>query len=162
MVDILMNTYGLQQELITEIENILSGMELKNAAGEKTKIKGYDQWLPKTTEYETDRSQFFPFFTVALQNGETSDDEDDLWHVGVIIYLAVFNDSLDNNGHHELLSMIQKITDRFLENRCLNYAYNAEPKMGWEILDEDTYPYYYGDVQMTFTVPKQGRSNEFA
>lgn len=158
---VVMNTYGLQQSLMKEIARLLGEMHLKNTEGNETEIHGYEQRLPKLTEDEEDPSQFFPYFIVQLMTGNTEDDYDP-WHVRVIIQLGIFDDDKEANGHRQLLSMIQKISDRFLEYPLLDNAFRAEQNMDWELLDEDTYPYYFAGLEMKFYVPKQGRSDDYA
>lgn len=155
-----MNTYGLQQSLMAEIPRILEGMELKDTKGNNAKIKGFEQQLPVLTEDEEEISQFFPYFIVQIVQGDVEDDND-WWHVETLIQLGTYDDDKERNGHEALLSMIQKITDRFLEYPLLDNAYRAEQKMHWEILDEETYPFYFGGIEMKFSVPKQGRSDDF-
>lgn len=161
-----MTAFDLQQSLLKEIANILAGVELKNSSGENAEITGYEQRLPKLTEDEEEASQFFPYFIVQLENGsldsEAEEDEYDAWSVSVIIQLGVFDDSKEGKGHRQLLTMIQKITDRFTEYPLLDNAFRARQKMDWELLDEDTYPFYFGGIEMHFLVPKQGRSDEYA
>ena len=95
-------------------------------------------------------------------DSEAEEDEYDAWSVSVIIQLGVFDDSKEGKGHRQLLTMIQKITDRFTEYPLLDNAFRARQKMDWELLDEDTYPFYFGGIEMHFLVPKQGRSDEYA
>lgn len=156
---------GLQQELIAEIATILDGIELKDTNGNPVKIRGFEQELPKLTEDEEEASQFFPYYIVQLHTGstigDTEDDEYDCWHVPVVVQFGIFDDDKEGHAHRAILTMIQKISDRFNSRPLLGHAYRAERKMDWEILDEDTYPFLFGALEMNFMVPKMERSDDY-
>ena len=57
------------------------------------------------------------------------------------------------------MTMIQRITDRFAKEPLLNRKYRAQEKMSFALQDDDTYPFYFGGVEMRFSVPKMGRSD---
>ncbi|MCU6685669.1 hypothetical protein OCV99_03695 [Dorea acetigenes] len=147
----------LQSDLVTEIEDILKDVITKNTAGETvTGIKGYEYRLPIIESDEEDESQFFPYFIVRTSEGRTEDD-DSPWLVTVDIILGICENDKDAPGHKNILVMIQRITDRFASEPLLNGKYRAEQNMEWAVQDEDTYPFYFGGVEIKFRVPKIGR-----
>lgn len=147
----------LLTDLTAEIENILKDVVTKNTAGESvTGVKGYEYRLPIIVSDEEDESQFFPYFIVRPSEGRTEDDNDP-WLVTVDIILGICENDRDAIGQKHLLVMIQRITDRFAEEPLLNKKYRADQKMEWAVQDEDTYPFYFGGVEIKFRIPKIGR-----
>lgn len=55
------------------------------------------------------------------------------------------------------MNMIQDVVDRFVAEPLLNKKFRAEQDIEWAIQDEDTYPFYFGGVAISFNVPKIGR-----
>lgn len=147
----------LLTDLTAEIENILKDVVTKNTAGESvTGVKGYEYRLPLVVSDEEDESQFFPYFIVRPSEGRTEDDNDP-WLVTVDIILGICENDKDAIGQKHLLVMIQRITDRFAAEPLLNRKYRADQKMEWAVPDEDTYPFYFGGVEIKFRIPKVGR-----
>lgn len=152
-----MTTLTLLDDLRGEIELLLKDVVTKNTAGESvTGVKGYEYRLPIIVSDEEDESQFFPYFIVKPLEGKTEDD-DDPWLVTVDILIGICENDKDVLGQKHLLVMIQRILDRFAEEPLLNKKYRAEQKMEWAVQDEDTYPFYFGGVEIKFRIPKIGR-----
>ena len=147
----------LYDDLIAEVEDILKDVVTKNTAGEDVVgVKGYKYRLPLITADDEDESQFFPYFIVRLSGGKTEDD-DSPWLVTADILLGVCENDKDVPGHEHIMVMIQRITDRFVAEPLLNKKFRAEQDIEWAVQDEDTYPFYFGGVEIKFIVPKIGR-----
>lgn len=147
----------LYDDLIAEVENILRDVVTKNTAGEDmVGVKGYKYRLPLITADDEDESQFFPYFIVRLSGGKTEDD-DSPWLDTADILLGVCENDKDIPGHEHIMVMIQRITDRFVAEPLLNKKFRAEQDVEWAVQDEDTYPFYFGGVEIKFRVPKIGR-----
>ena len=101
-----MTPWDLQKSLIAEIEELLAQMQLKNAAGEDVfGVKGYEQRLPEITDDEEDQSQFFPYFIVRIEEGNTPTD-DEPWLVGTTVLFGICDYDKETNGHRTILEMI--------------------------------------------------------
>lgn len=159
----------LQDALVSEVEDILSDVQSNNTDDEMVVgITGYAHRLPLTQSAEDDPAQFFPYFIVRIDNGKTADD-DDCWHVAVNILLGVYESDVSSMaeesapltivpaGHEQILIMIQRIVNRFVNDPGLVRMYRADQDIDWAVGDDDTYPFYFGAVGITFSVPKLGR-----
>ena len=136
-------------------------MKFKTADGEtKTGVTGYEQRLPQVTEDDEDTSKFFPYAIVRATGWNTKDDEDP-WHVTIQVYLGIYDDAAESHGHEGLINMIEKICNRFVHEPLLAHNYRAEQNIDAELQEDDTYPYYFGGIQFTFTAPKLARKIEF-
>ena len=157
-----MTFFELEDALIEDLESVLKDIVTKNADGnEVAGLTGYKNRLPVTQSFEGDSTKFFPYFIVRIDSGQTKDDED-WWHVAVDIIIAVHELELEGQGHKHILIAIQKIVDRFATDPQLHdshdpegvFRYRAEQKIDWALQEDDTYPFYYGAVALTFSVPK--------
>lgn len=142
---------NLQDELVAEVGVILKDMVSKTADDNKAVgFHGYAHELPILKSDEDDEEKVFPFYIVRIPEGTTQDD-DDHWHVTADIILVVHE--TEPGGHQHILTAIQRIADRFAAEPTFG-AFRADQDMKWQAGDEDTYPYYYGAVSITFSVPK--------
>ena len=151
-----------QRELMKEIETITSEITYQTAAGQKKNgVTAYMQQLPQVTEDEEDASQFFPYAIIRMVDGDTQDD-DDCWSVKTDILIGCYDEATDANGHIDVMETIQRICDRFAKKPLLAQRYMANQHIQWALQDEDTYPYYFGGVEISFFLPKIGREDDYA
>lgn len=143
-----------------ELQKILRDVYTKNTKGEDVGVSVYKNRLPVITEDEDDESKYFPYAIARISDADT--DEEQPWKQRVYVLLGVYDEDLMGEGYLHLLTMMERITDRYLTEPLLNHKYRAEPKMSTDIQDEDTYPYYFGAVEMTFNIPKVERRDDFS
>lgn len=149
----------LQNQLVDEITEILSQVTTTDPDGNSvTGIKGYRHSLPMDVQYDGDEEKVFPFFIVRLAEIKT-DGDDDCWHAKTIIELGVHEADYRGGSDH-ILVMTQRIADRFAAQPRMG---NFRAEQGIEcVFDEgDTYPYNYGALTVTFSVPKIDREDGY-
>ena len=146
--------------LADDIKHSLRDVYTKTISGKEAPVADYKNSLPIVTEDEDDESKFFPYAVVRLS--ESSTDEGKPWLQKVYILLGVYDDDIMGGGYMHILTMIERITNRFLEEPLLDHKYRAEAAMNTAIQDEDTYPYYFGAIEMSFNLPKIERRDEFS
>lgn len=147
---------NIQDDLIEEVENLLKDIQTTDTDGKTVVgVKGYAHRLPITQSDEDDPAQYFPYFIVRFDTGRTRDD-DDCWHVATDIVLGI-HDMATSNGHESILSMIQRIVDRFAWDPLFDKKYRADQDIQWAVGEYDTYPFFFGAIAITFSVPKIGR-----
>lgn len=160
----------LQRDLAEEIEQILANMRFKNPQGKMVPMKAYSQDLPKRQqairkgalmpeEEETDDP--YPFCIVKAESGGMFSGEQS---VSIMLILGVFNDDKQNQGQQELLNVIYKIAERFIENPNLKDMYDLDQKAGieWTLDDEDRYPYFFGGMTMKWDTFFVERKDDYA
>ena len=152
----------LQAELLQEVKKVLKDLRMKNTAGEFVDgINGYEQGLPLVVEDDEDESKFFPYYIIKLDEGETPTAEEP-WKVHVFIILGIYEDSKENIGHKEIMNAVERIQQRFEKEPLLNGKYRADPEMSWALQDEQTYPFYFGALELYFWIPKIGREDRYS
>lgn len=157
----LMIASDLQDALVSEIADLLSETTSTNTLGEiVTGVTGYEQFLPVLRNDDDTPDMFFPYFIVRLDNGKTADDND-LWNVRTDILIGIHDEGNENDGHKIVLNCINRIINRFSQEATLGIpgrkAFRCQSEMEWALQDEDTWPYFFGGVSLTFSVPKPTR-----
>ncbi|RDY30293.1 hypothetical protein [Lachnotalea glycerini] len=148
-----MTPYILQEELAQEIELICAHQEFTDVNGKKAKLKAFKQFLPFHADDE--EVEPYPHAIVRLDNGKTSKSIEEN-KVNVILLFGVCDKSYEAKGYKSILNIIYDIHERFVKNPVLNNKFIADDEIIWSLQDneiEETYPYFFGGMTMTFTIP---------
>ena len=151
----------LQHALVAELTEVLKDIHSESAEGDRnTGFAGYEQFLPVLQNDDDDPDQFFPYFIVRLDNWKAVDEEDP-WTVTVDILLGVHDEGPNNQGHKILINAIDRILYRFTTEATLGIAgykaFRCLPEITASLQDEDTYPYFFGGIELKFLAPKPER-----
>lgn len=157
--------YFLQSALKDEIEKILAGMTFKRPnSEERIAMQVHEQALPipgsqetvqdnETIAYveeEAEEAVFkCPWCIVKVDKGKIDGPNANV-EVVTIIEFGVFDDDPENNGHKEIENLIWKIYERFAKNPILACQYECMNDFDFAHQDEDTFPYFFGAISMTF------------
>ena len=169
-----MNVFELQSDLAAELRNnILAHYNLYDSSGKKVAINVYEQDLPvpRSTssgeedeesdmldKYTDDEPQSDPYpYVIVRVGGGRCEDPDEAEKVSVMLIIGVFDNSGDRQGHKDVLNIISKIADRFYKYHILAKKYVFNYPLEWTLVDEDTHPYYFGGVSLTFERPTPRR-----
>lgn len=159
----------LQDDLVEELKKIFDGFRLKNPLGELSEINVFSQALPipapvappADAEQElieeglvdTDPVKVedpYPYAIVRVQEGKI-ETIDGAQSVAAFIILGVYDESLQNQGHKDVLNMIQKIYERFAKNAILAGKYELLHPIEWTLQEEESYPYFIGGMALNFS-----------
>lgn len=90
----------------------------------------------------------FPYIIVRLNSGELTTP--DAYHnVSVLLLVGIFDDNPDNQGHATVMDIIERIQMHYLQQPSLGDFQYMDP-INWVLQDEESYPYYYGAIQLHF------------
>lgn len=162
----------LQDDLVDELRKIFDGFRLKSPLGGLSEINVFPQALPipapvtppESAEQElleeglvdTDPAKVedpYPYAIVRIEDGKIEAIDGDQ-SVAVLIILGVYDESLENQGHKDVLNMIQKIYERFAKNAILAGKYECLHPIEWTLQDEESFPYFIGGMALKFgTLP---------
>lgn len=170
----------LQDDLCEELRKIFEGFQLKNPSGELSDINVFRQSLPipapSSPPDGEDPSYFeeglgitdpvkaedpYPYAIVRLTDGSIK-DIDGNQAVNVFIILGVYDDDLSNQGHKDILNMIQKIYERFAKNAILARKYECMHPISWTLQEEESFPYFIGGIALTFETLAIRREDPYA
>ena len=91
----------------------------------------------------------FPYAIVRLTDGKI-EQIDQNQTVTVLVIFGVYNKAYDNQGHKDILHMIQKVEERFGKNAVLANKYECVMPINWALQDEDSYPFFVGGLTLSF------------
>ena len=169
-----MTPFFLQEEIISELKNnifkdfVLCSIDKDGNRAEGKQLNVYSQRLPlrKTIVEEYTQEELenglindqridddFPYIIVALNEGSI-ENESSAQEVSVLLYIGVYDNAENVNGHKDIINIIEKIYERFAKNPVLAKRYVFKYPMTWALQDEkedvDTYPYFFGGIEMKF------------
>ena len=140
-----MTPQNLQDEIKEMLEEVSSEIDWKDIDGERTKLSVFKQNLPKR---DTDEDDPFPYCIIRLVSGNHNAIQDEENSIRVLLIFGLCDNGLENQGE-TMLNLINRIVLRLSENNVLKTFYQ-KGKIEWAIDDEDTYPYFFGGMDLSF------------
>lgn len=159
---------ALQKELKDLIQDEIIGDQilLGTKDGDAVTIKGYEQYLPvKTVDEGSTESDIdaalAPYFLLQIdhvENNGRNDPREVFWNV----YICVYDNSKDNQGHKDVLLLMEKIEEYFQKHRLLlGSLYIAEDSSIESALpDVDNWPYFFGGMSFSTQIVNEGVEDE--
>ena len=167
----------LQEDLVEELKKILQGFRLKNPYGESCEINIFSQNLPVPESLEqTDipieqlenglieditMKEPYPYIIVRIEDGEIK-DESSAQIVSVLLLIGIYDNAYEKQGYKDVLNIIQKIYERFAKMPVLNGKYTIQYPIVWTLQEEETYPFYFGGMNLDWEVAAVRRECEFS
>jgi len=158
-----MTPENLETDLATEIKKLFAGFLLKNSVGNYMPLNVWEDCTPlKTDVTDSDgQSVIDPYIVVRAVRGTTSDPGAHQ-NVTVDLIICVYDDETERQGMKDLHHIIRVISLRFQKEPLLAGAYSLLYPIDWMISDEDTYPFYFGGMELHFELPVITRENDLA
>lgn len=158
-----MTIYELQDDLVEELASVFRNITGKRPDGTVKAPTGYAQSLPIVQDDEEDEDSRFPYFIVRMTEGEGGQDQSAVRETATThILLGVYENNPDNQGHRTILNMIQRFRERFEKNPLLKDKYRMRPEIKWALQDEDTYPYYFGGIEVTWEIKQYQKEDRYS
>ncbi len=163
-----MTSFLLQDDLIEELKSIFKGFLLKKPLLDSqinpkiSELNIFSQNLP-LHEDDNEEDDPYPYIIVKIDSGNMKGDS--AHDVRVRLVIGIFDDNINRNGHKDILNVIQKIYERFSKDPVLAGKYvmkeNNENPFSWALQEDDTYPYYFGAIEMTWETRAIRRESKF-
>lgn len=173
----------LQKSLVDEMRTILQEMTFMkpNSGGKRVQMNVYRQNLPipsgnkkrtgETDDYKTidyidelieDPVFDCPWCVVKINNGNIP-GINEMQEAEVGICFGIFDDDPSNQGHQDILNLIQKTYQRFSVNPLLGGQYTCTGTFEWALQESetDTFPYFFGAIGTTFKFQGLRRENKY-
>lgn len=167
----------LQDELAEELKGILKGFLLKNPQGEKTNINIFKQLLPMPEPLDQEEiapellenglaeeqttPDPYPYIIVRAEDGKI-EDENSAQIVNITLLIGIFDTAYDKQGHKDILNIIARIYERFAKFPVLNGKYTVQYPIEWALQDEESYPFYFGGVNLAFEIAAVRREDPYS
>ena len=157
----------LQDDLAEELKTILKDVRLKDTSGELVPINIYLQQLPvqdvaalpdaitdemlEEGTYHNPETllQPFPYLIVRLESGGL-ESPTAYARASVTIIIGVTDSDYASQGHKDVLGVMQRICERFEKHPVLARSYECVPPIRWALSDEDTHPFFFGALSVSF------------
>lgn len=169
----------LQECLIADLREMLDGALYRNPNETSTDayipMQVYGQNLPipvnsgqelEETAIDYDAEMFAdpvyncPWTLVKLDSGKMP-GPNAKQSVVVALCFGVYNPEPKNDGHKDILNLIQEVYARFSNRPILAKSFRCLLDFEWSIQREDTFPYFFGAISMTFEMHGMRQENEF-
>lgn len=143
---------ALQDFLVGELKRLFYGQTFLNPEGEQSPLNVFAQSLPVKT-VQTPESKIFPHIRVILIDGEDADEESPNT-CRIALQVGVYDKGTDHQGHRDIAHITQVIYDHLMSNRVFDNQYRVEYPFRWNFYDEDTAPYFFGEIETNWIVGK--------
>jgi hypothetical protein len=149
-----MTPLTLQDLLVTKINVLFTGKQLLNEKGEKANFTVCSQYLPSIDPTVASRTNltYFPFIRVILDEGEDPDIENPN-KCYTRTEIGVYDPDTTYQGHRDLTNVIDRIYRHFMAKKFLD-VFELEYPFRWSLNPENTYPKFYGMIEMVWNLPK--------
>lgn len=171
-----MNARELQEAVRADLNELFADRFYKTPENKMAPIKAYCQQLPQFDAQELDG--FFPYAIVRLDKGGVESPRD-AYKVDVMIIIGIYDDGTQeytgeketpkpgqepsfvgsdgwdqrNFGYMAVMEAIELIQTHYEQEPALkNGAFYFDGPFNWALQDEDSYPYYFGVCELTFTL----------
>lgn len=163
-----MTPTNLQDDLVEELKRIFEPFAYKapcdiedepeetvrETAGQprykRVPLNVYPQSLP-VQESDEDADPV-PYLIVRLSGGSDPGGESSVNTVKLVIIIGIWDDDLSNQGHRDVLNIIQKIYERFSKDPCLNRRAAYTGDWNWALQEDGYFPYHFGACSMSFNI----------
>lgn len=137
-----------------ELEGLFADFPLTDESGAQVRLNVFIDSLP-IPEGE-DSPEPFPYLVIrAMEGGKDEPDAAEV--VKVIILIGIYDGSTENRGYVDVRNVIDRLRQRFERDPVLAGKYlrlhSASYPIRWTIPDEDTWPYFFGGVELSFALP---------
>lgn len=146
----------LQEAIMEELRKEFEHTELPTRNGERKPLNIYRQDVPIPSGSDDEdfdvEEQAIPYIIVRISDG-TFDERGEAMHVGITLIVCTFDGEKDRQGFQDVLSIITRIYRRFGAKPHIG-NFMCELPIEWALQTElDTYPFYFGAMQLTFSCP---------
>lgn len=145
-----MTELDLLDGLACEVKDALDGFQLRTAKDNLTPINVYTQNLP-LKEGKNDE-KLYPCVLICFDEEEI-DDEDSPMRVFVYFVIGVMDKETDRQGFRDVLQIANLIYQHIFRKGIVARAFSPLRPYRIKLQEDDTYPYYYGAMEMIFEMP---------
>jgi len=147
-----MTPFELQEKLVIHIERVLNLQSTANNIA----FNVYTQNLPQKNGAKDE--SMYPFSVVALADGEQGDEATQ----DVVFTFGVKDASLNYQGFKDVVNAIEKVRQYLIANQEIEQRFCLKLPLRWTYPEStETYPFYFGAIIATYTIPKININNQY-
>lgn len=149
-----MTQESLLDALAEDLAALFQRRRLKSSSGAERPVRVYPQDLPfreGPDETEADEPPE-PYILVRLPSGELP-DQDAPHRLDALLVICVQDPSPDRQGYRDALHIVNTILHRYGGNGVVGGRWVLQYPIKWLLQDEDTHPYYFAAMALSFEGP---------
>lgn len=160
-----MTILTVQKALAEDLRATLKDVRLKGIAkeNEEPKSKGitvFEDMVPHSfSNNEYDDS--FPYVIVRADSGSYVDDESKDNTAKFLLLIGVVDENEEYPVTRDVLMIINRIAERYSKNYILDNRFRRTGDIDWTMSDEDTYPFGFGGIEISFVVPRIEKEDDY-
>ncbi len=150
-----MTQESLLDALVDDLTAAFQHYRLKNSAGAELAVRVYPQDLPirEGLDEETDgEAPPEPYIIVRLPAGELP-GQDSCQTVQAVLVICVHDPDPNRQGYRDALHIVNTILLHYGASGVVGRRYVLQYPIKWAVQEEDTYPYYFAAMALTFDAP---------
>ena len=165
-----------------DLSALFKGYTLPNKAGVPQEVKIFSQYMPPPSgivvtgskpEYSSsDYELNFP--CIVIKTGEMTDQEEgrlNMTRANLRLLFGVYawSDSEDEeearnfktNTWRDVMAMMEKVRGHWLKDRIIARKFRIEMPFVMKMLDEDTYPLFFGEIKVAIEIGRPVRDYDY-
>ena len=150
-----MTQENLMDAVKLDLENLFQNLKLTNSLGVERVVRVFTQDLPirEGDDEETDpEAPPEPYVLVRLQEGELPGNGENQT-VNVVLVICVHDRDPNRQGYRDALHIVNEIMLRYGSCDIVGGRYQLRYPIKWANQEEDTHPYYFAAMALTFEAP---------
>lgn len=148
-----MTQENLQDALVEDLKKLFSTYTLTNSLGDEQTVNVFSQDLPYREDDETDQAVVpEPYIIVRLPSGELP-DQDANQTIRAVLVICVYDPDTKRQGYRDALHIVNRILTHYGANGVAGKRYVVQYPIQWVTQEEETHPYYYAGMALTFEAP---------
>ncbi len=171
-----MNEINLQDCMCDLLQELFSGYQLLNKAGNLQEVQIFAQYVPQPSGItinsrnntgvknysDTDYESNFPCIVVILNECEDKEERRiDSSLVKMTLLFCIYDDNPECQGYRDLLNMQERARDYLLVNRVVSEKFRVEMPIKTRLINCETWPVYFGEMDLLFQAGRPVMRKEF-
>lgn len=144
----------LQDALIRHLKTLFAGQTFKSRQGQSA-LNIFAQNVPLALYDQPENSEgdaYFPYITISIDEWG-QDAPGALVSCKLVILAAIYDDGEDLQGHKTLLHILEEIWRDLRQKNIIEDKYKLNYPVTGALSTEDTYPYFFGALETSWTLP---------
>lgn len=149
-----MTQESLLDALVEDLEKLFSTYTLTNSMGAEREVNVFSQDLPyREDDDETDPTVVpEPYIIVRLPSGELP-GQDANQTIRAVLVICVCDPDTKRQGYRDALHIVNRILTHYGASGVVGKRYVVQYPIQWVTQEEETHPYYYAGMALTFDAP---------
>ena len=171
-----MNEIDLQDNMCDLLQELFSGYQLLNKAGNLQEVQIFAQYVPQPSGItinsrnntgvknysDSDYESNFPCIVVILNECEDREERRiDSSLVKMTLLFCIYDDNPECQGYRDLLNMQERVRNYLLINRVVSEKFRVEMPIKTRLINCETWPVYFGEMDLLFQAGRPVMRKEF-